>query len=198
VVVRVSDPTLVETRSFDSRWHWLSREQSALLPAELASNAALARAIAVAVGRAASADFAVAGLPEPARPSAFEPGEARLVDLLAQNYFTPVSVMTVLGSDLAAAAPVIAASDGKLEPEPDWAHIQPQREYRLALSARQLSPFVRLTHLSPRRYEVLDANVAAALNHYGVAVAPASKAAQNAPRPITTASASEGPAGPPH
>jgi pimeloyl-ACP methyl ester carboxylesterase len=173
VVVRVSDPALVETRSFDSRWHWLPREQTTLLPAELASSAELARAVAAAVRRAAPADFAVTGLPEPTRPNAYEPGEARLADVLAQNYFAPVSVMTLLGSDLVQAAHAIAASNAKLEPAPDLARIQPQREYRVALSARQISPFVRLTHLAPRKYEVVDSDVAQALNRYGVSGAPA-------------------------
>jgi dienelactone hydrolase len=176
VVVRVSDPALVETRSFDSRWRWLPREQTSLLPAELASNADLARAVAAAVRRSAPADFAVSGLPEPTRPHAYEPGEARLADVLAQNYFAPVSVMTLLGSDLVQAVRAIAPADAKLEPEPDLSQIQPQREYRVALSARQISPFVRLTHLAPRKYEVVDADVAQALNRFGVAAAPAAPA----------------------
>jgi len=173
VVVRVSDPTLVASRSFDSRWHWLPREQSALLPAALASNADLGRAVAAAVRRAAPADFAVAGLPEPARASAYEPGEARLADLVAQNYFAPVSVMTVLGSDLVQAARAIAPSEASIEPAAELARVQPQRKYRLALSARQISPFVRLTHLAPLVYEQLDANVAQALGRFGIAGAPA-------------------------
>jgi hypothetical protein len=188
VVVRVSDPTLVASRSFDSRWHWLTRDQSQLLPAELASSAELARAVAGAVRRAAPADFALAGLPEPARPNAYEPGEARLADLLAQNYFTPISVMTLLGSDLMAAARAISPSEGVLEPEPDLAHIQPQREYRLALSARQISPFVRLTHLAPRKYEVVDGDVARALSRYGVSGASAPAVAKRAAPPAVATS----------
>ncbi|MEO8180363.1 MAG: alpha/beta hydrolase-fold protein [Deltaproteobacteria bacterium] len=184
VVVRVSDPTLVASRSFDSRWRWLSRDQSALLPAELAASSAdLARAVAAAVRRAAPADFALAGLPEPARTSAYEPGEARLADLLAQNYFTPVSVMTLLGSELVAAAHAIAPSDGVLEPELDLSRIQPQREYRLALSARQISPFVRLTHLAPRKYEVVEGDVARALSRYGVTGMPSVPAVANRATP---------------
>ncbi len=172
VVVRVSDPSLVQSRSFDSRWRWLPREQSALLPAELASSANLDRAVAASVRRAAQADFALSGLPEPNRTNAYEPGEARLADLLAQNYFAPVSVMTLLGSDLVRAASAIAASEGKLEPELDPASIQPQREYRLALRARQITPFVNLTHLAPHKYEVADGDVAQALTRYGVSGTP--------------------------
>jgi hypothetical protein len=118
--------------------------------------------------RAAPADFAVAGLPEPTRPNAYEPGEARLADLLAQNYFTPVSVMTLLGSDLVQAARAIAPAEAALEPAVDLATLQPQREYRVALSARQIAPFVRLTHLAPRKYEMVDGNVAQALSRYGL------------------------------
>jgi len=186
VVVRVSDPTLVASRSFDSRWHWLSRAESALLPAQLASSADLARAVAASVRRAAPADFAVAGLPEPTRPNAYEPGEARLADLLAQNYFTPVSVMTLLGSDLVQAARAIAPADGALEPEVDLATIQPQREYRLALSARQVAPFVRLTHLAPRKYEMVDGNVAQALSRYGLTPSSAAVAGRGVPPTLAT------------
>jgi len=168
VVVRVSDPALVQSRSFDSRWRWLSREQSSLLPAELAQNSELARAVAETVRRSAGADFAVAGLPESARPHAYEPGEARLADLLAQNYFAPVSVMTLSGKQLSDAVRAIAAAPAALEPEPDLARIDPRREYRLALSARQIAPFVRLTELAPRKYEVTDGSVAQALSRYGV------------------------------
>ncbi|HEU4583567.1 MAG TPA: alpha/beta hydrolase-fold protein [Polyangiaceae bacterium] len=186
VVVRVSEPTLVASRSFDSRWHWLSREQSALLPATLASNADLARAVAAAVRRAAPADFAIAGLPEPARTSAYEPGEARLVDLVAQNYFAPVSVMTVRGSDLLQAARAIAASEASIEPAAELGRVQPQREYRLALSARQLSPFVQLTRLRPRKYELLDTSVAQALGRFGIAGAPSVATAPTTAAPASS------------
>src|SRR6185436_19218887 len=149
----------------------------------LASSADLARAVAASVRRAAPADFAVTGLPEPTRPNAYEPGEARLADLLAQNYFTPVSVMTLLGSELVAAAHAIAPSDGVLEPQLDVSRIQPQREYRLALSARQISPFVRLTHLAPRKYEVVEGDVARALSRYGVTGMPSGPAVANRDTP---------------
>jgi dienelactone hydrolase len=187
VVVRVSDPTLVASRSFDSRWHWLPREQSALLPAALASNADLGRAVAAAVRRAAPADFAVAGLPEAARASAYEPGEARLADLVAQNYFAPVSVVTVLGSDLMQAARAIAPSEASIEPAAELARVQPHREYRLALSARQIAPFARLTRLAPRKYELLDANVAQALARFGIAGAPVAEGQPPATRVPTVA-----------
>jgi hypothetical protein len=187
VVVRVSDPTLVTSRSFDSRWHWLARAESALLPAALASSADLARAVAASVRRAAPADFAITGLPEPTRANAYEPGEARLADLLAQNYFTPVSVMTLLGSDLVQAARAIAPAEAALEPDVDLATLQPQREYRVALSARQIAPFVRLTHLAPRKYELVDANVAQALSRYGLTPTAAPLARHAAPPAVAIA-----------
>jgi hypothetical protein len=94
--------------------------------------------------------------------------------------------MTLLGSDLMAAARAISPSEGVLEPEPDLAHIQPQREYRLALSARQISPFVRLTHLAPRKYEVVDGDVARALSRYGVSGVPMPVATRAAPPAVAT------------
>ena len=110
----------------------------------------------------------MAGLPESSRPHAYEPGEARLADLLAQNYFAPVSVMTLSGKELLQAVRAIATAPATLEPEPDPARIDPRREYRLALSARQIAPFVRLTELAPHKYEVTDGSVAQALSRYGV------------------------------
>lgn len=183
VVVRVTDPALVLTRSFDSRWHWVPREGSARLPETFGTSAALAGAIARSARRAAPADFTVAGLPRPGRVNAYEPGEARLADLLVQYPFEPITVMTLRGSELSAAAQAIAASDAHLEPSADLARIHPQREYRLALSAQQISPFVALTHLAPRKYVVTDTTLADALEHYGLseAAAPGS-----APKPSVT------------
>ena len=69
--------------------------------------------------RAAAADFAVAASARmPIAGTAYEPGEARLVDLIAQNYFAPVSVMTLRGSELAQAARAMAATP-ELRLEPD-------------------------------------------------------------------------------
>ncbi|HKO93105.1 MAG TPA: hypothetical protein VJU61_18240, partial [Polyangiaceae bacterium] len=174
-VTRVSDPALVLTRSFDSRWGWQPREGSALLPAALAARTDLARALASTVRRAAPADFALAALPGVQRTNMFEPGNSRLVDLMAQSYFEPVSVMTLTGSELATVVRTLAEkSEFRLEPEPDVAHLQPQREYKLALWSPQISPFVSLTHLAPRKYEMTDTTVGKALARYGVAAPRAS------------------------
>jgi hypothetical protein len=170
VVTRISDPTLVASRSFDSRWRWLSREASALLPGSLSGRGDLARGVASAVRRAAAADFALAALPGVQRAAAFEPGNARLVDLIAQFYFEPVSVMTLPGSELAQVVRTLAEKpELRLEPEPDLARLQPKREYKVALSSSQISPLVSLTHLAPRKYQVTDTTVGKALARYGVA-----------------------------
>jgi hypothetical protein len=94
--------------------------------------------------------------------------------------------MTLLGSDLVQAARAIAPADGALEPEVDLATIQPQREYRLALSARQVAPFVRLTHLAPRKYEMVDGNVAQALSRYGLTPSSAAVAGRGVPPTLAT------------
>ncbi|HVZ32171.1 MAG TPA: hypothetical protein VG963_07090, partial [Polyangiaceae bacterium] len=189
VVTRVSDPALVASRSFDSAWHWLPRAESPLLPRELASSVELERAIARTVLRAAPADFALAGLPQPSFGSAFEPGEARLVDLVAHAYFEPIGVMTLRGSELLGAAHAVAAAHARLEPEAALGQIHPEREYRLALSAPQISPFVALTHLAPLKYRLSDSTVARALARYGVSPAPAQPA--NAPTPPAPAHPAE-------
>jgi hypothetical protein len=184
VVVRVADPALVLTRSFDSSWHWVPRDGSARLPDALGTSAALSAAIARSVRRAAPADFALSGLPRPSRPNAYEPGEARLADLLVQYPFEPLTVMTLHGSELSAAARAVAGSQAHLEPESALVHISPQREYRLALSAQQISPFVALTHLAPHKYVVTDTTLADALEHHGLSepAAPGS-AAKPSPTP---------------
>jgi len=177
VVTRVSDPALVMSRSFDSRWHWQAREGSPLLPDSLQGRAALARAVAGAVRRAAAADFALVGLPATTRPNVYEPGQARLVDLIAQSYYEPVSVMTLTGSELRAALGILLEkSELRLEPEPELAQLQAKREYKLALSAQQISPLVALTHLAPRKYQVTDTTVARALRRYGVSSPDAARA----------------------
>jgi len=68
----------------------------------------------------------------------------------------------------------------------DLATIQPQREYRLALSARQVAPFVRLTHLAPRKYEMVDGNVAQALSRYGLTPSSAAVAGRGVPPTLAT------------
>jgi hypothetical protein len=95
--------------------------------------------------------------------------------------------MTLSGKELLEAARAIAAAPAELEPELDLARIDPRREYRLALSARQISPFVRLTELAPRKYEVTDGSVAQALSRYGVSSATPSAGVATRSRPARPA-----------
>jgi hypothetical protein len=190
VVVRISDPALVLTRSFDSSWHWVPRDGSTPLPEELGTSAALAAAVARSVRRAAPAEFALAGLPRPTHVNAYEPGNARLADLLVQYPFEPITVMTLHGSELSAAAQAVAASGAHLEPEADLAHIKPRHEYRLALSAQQISPFVALTHLAPRKYAVTDTTLLDALERYGLSAIAAPRSATK-PSPASVATRSK-------
>ncbi|MEY4545050.1 MAG: hypothetical protein RL685_1245 [Pseudomonadota bacterium] len=175
VVTRVSDPALVLSRSFDSRWRWQSRERSALLPASASSRPEFARALARSVRRAAGSDFALVG-PVKDRASVFEAGQARLSDLIAQYYFEPVSVLTLSGSQLLAVLKALGErTELRLEPEPDSQRILPQREYQLALTAPQISPLVAATHLNTGKYEVTDLTVSQVLARHGLLAAePAS------------------------
>lgn len=177
VVTRVSEPALVLSRSFDSHWRWQSRESSALLPAAASGRLEFARALARTVRRAAGTDFALAA-PVAARAAVFEPGQARLIDLIAHHYFEPLSVLTLPGTRLLEALKALESSELRLEPAPDPRRIQPGREYRLALTATQISPLVAATHLNTGRYEVSDITLGDALARHGLLAAePAAGAA---------------------
>jgi hypothetical protein len=169
---RVSTPTLVMARSFDSRWNWVSREGSATLPPADADAPHFASMLAEAVRRASKADFALALHTGPNGPSyATYAPSVRLMDLTALFYYEPIGVMTLTGAELATARLALAAKpEIRLQPEPG-AHLDPKRNYRVAVTARQISPLVAATHLAPRRYTLTELDLASALGRSGF-VAP--------------------------
>lgn len=165
VISRVSQPSVVELRSFDSRWRWVDHAASPALPAAAEDRAAAARAIAESVRRAAQADFALALATAPGNPT-YTPS-LRVADLAALIYYEPISVMTLTGAELDAARRALAAKpEAFLQPLPP-ARLDPKASYRLALTARQISPLVSATHLAPKRYVMTDQDVAAALRSSG-------------------------------
>ncbi|HTV17034.1 MAG TPA: prolyl oligopeptidase family serine peptidase, partial [Polyangiaceae bacterium] len=142
---RAVEPTLLMARSFDSRWSWVSREASPALPTAATEVGAFSRGLAESVRRAAKADFALAlALPNGPNAAIAYASSLRLADLTAMLYYEPIAVMTLTGAELEAARRALPAG-GRLQPEP--AKLAPERSYRVALTARQISPLVAATHL---------------------------------------------------
>lgn len=165
---RVSTPTLVMARSFDSRWSWVSREGAAALPPADADAAQFASMLAESVRRASRADFALALHAGPNGPSyATYAPSVRLTDLTALLYYEPIGVMTLTGAELATARLALAAKpEMRFQPEPG-ARLDPKRKYRVAVTARQISPLVAATHLAPRQYTLTELELASALGRSG-------------------------------
>lgn len=163
-LARVSEPVLLMTRSFDSRWGWLSREASPLLPPAAADPATFARLLAEAVRRATQADFALA-LANGERGPSYAPS-LRLLDLTALFYYEPIAVMTLTGAELSQAEQALASRpEARFQPAPG--RLDPQRSYRVAVTARQITPLVRATHLAPRQYTLTELELASALGRTG-------------------------------
>ena len=163
---RVADRTVLMTRSFDSRWGWVSRDGSPTLPNGAGGRPALSRLLAETARRATGADYAFALETGDLGP-AFAAGSVRLVDLTALLYHEPIAVMTITGAELAAARLALAPKpEAHLQPEPST-QLDPKRSYRVAITARQISPIVALTHLAPKRYELTDQDLASALARTG-------------------------------
>jgi hypothetical protein len=75
--------------------------------------------------------------------------------------------MTLTGAELEAARGALAKLPGAaLQPEPG--KLTPERSYRVALTARQISPLVGATHLAPKKYVLTEVDVASALARGGL------------------------------
>ena len=99
---------------------------------------------------------------------AFAGGSVRLGDLTALLYYEPIGVMTLTGAELTSARAALATKpEAHLQPEPS-AQLDPRRSYRVAISARQISPIVAATHLAPKRYELTQQEMATALARSGL------------------------------
>jgi hypothetical protein len=165
VVTRASTATLLMARSFDSRWAWVSRESAPSLPRAGADGTSFARMVAESVRRAAKADFALA-LEDGPTGYSYAPS-LRLTDLTALFYYEPIGVLTLTGAELASVRRAIAAKpEAHFQPEPS-AKLDPKRSYRLAVTARQISPLVAATHLAPHQYVLTELELASALNRAG-------------------------------
>jgi hypothetical protein len=168
VVTRVSEPRILLARSFDSRWNWLSREGSPALPAAGAEPAGFARLLAETVRRVSGADFALALETGEDGPT-YAAGSVHASDLVGLIYHEPIAVMSLTGSELAAARLALGKNaQAHLQPEPS-AKLDPKRSYRLALTARQLGPLFYATHLAPPSYRLTELELAATLARSGFA-----------------------------
>lgn len=175
IVTRATEPELIATRSFDSRWDWLSREASPLIELNDRTVRGVGRAVSRAVRRAAETDFAIATWPRArASHAGYQPGVTRLIDVTP--YFDPISVATLTGQELAVAWEALESHadrndtrlDWALEPAPSAANVDPEREYRVALTARAITPFVRVTQLAPQRHVLTELTAASALRRWGL------------------------------
>jgi hypothetical protein len=168
VVTRVSEPRILLARSFDSRWNWVSREGSPALPAAGAERAGFARMLAESVRRVSGADFALA-LESGEDGPTYATGSMRTSDFVGLLYYEPIAVMSLTGSELAAARLGLAKNaQAHLQPEPN-AKLDPKRSYRLALTARQLGPLFYATHLAPPSYRLTELELASTLARSGFA-----------------------------
>jgi hypothetical protein len=135
------------------------------LPTSVGGRPALSRALAETARRATGADFAFALETGDLGP-AFATGSVRLADLTALLYYEPIGVMTLTGAELAAARLALASKpEAHIQPEPP--QLDPKRTYRVAITARQISPIVAPTHLAPKRYELTQLDLASALARTG-------------------------------
>jgi len=173
IVLRDSDSSLVMGRSFDSRWNWLDRGASQLLPSSIETTRQLNRWVAAAVRRATHADFAVATdlgfeLEGPRWPSAEvaqTPGTTRLADIFGFYYYDPIAVMSLTGTELLDAERLLSNAPGvDLEPSVERARVDPARSYTVALTTDQLWTVGRRTRLRTSSYRQTEITASTALS----------------------------------
>ena len=85
---------------------------------------------------------------------------------------SPGRSAVVVLTDASRGAPDGSARDAlaakpELSFQPEPAKLDPKRNYRVALTARQISPLVAVTHLAPQKYVLTELDVASALARSG-------------------------------
>jgi hypothetical protein len=172
IVMDATQPTLVLTRSFNSRWRWdAGRTGSPLLPAALGTHKEAALRIAESIRREAGADYAYALSGGPASSEAFAIGTTRLADLLPVVYYQPLGVMDLTGAELLGADQKLQKAEagsraGWLHPAVDAAKIEPGRVYRVAVSAGDLSNLAATARIAPRSFRMTDLLESEALERF--------------------------------
>ena len=163
IVARVSTPTLVASRTFDSRWAWASpRDHSPLLPDTIRTGEALANAVGGVLRQASGSAFAVTACAGGKDTLPYVPGVTRLSDLLSQDsvYFNPINTMQMTGAQLLDASRKLADSTVWIDPAPDASPVDPDRNYQVVIPSSLVSPFIRKVTMAPAGYRVTDLNLA--------------------------------------
>jgi hypothetical protein len=161
----------VVARSFDSRWRWdPARANSSLIPANLVGEHDWNVAIARALQRGTGADFVFAGTStNTSRLATLE--TMRLADVEALVYRQPVCLMDLTGTELLLAEQrrnTITNERVSVRLYPDFApeKIQPDRNYRVAVTMSTLAPAARTFKLNPRSFRITDLETADILERF--------------------------------
>jgi len=164
---------LIATRSFDSRWHWVSgRAESPALPVSLAASGALSRAMAASVRRATAADFAVAFPLVALEEGALTAGVTRVADVAPLLYDQPVDLLEMTGAEILTAGQKLAAASGPeeqhmaFEPALASAQIDPAKHYSVAMPVAGYFQFGTTTLINPRLQRRTDVMVDDAITRF--------------------------------
>jgi len=168
LVMTAGAPTLVASRSFDSRWRWVKgREASPLLGAACGTASGLSGEVAAAIRRASGADFAMVGIYGSAAFAPVEVGVTRVSDLAPLFAHTPIGVVRVPGSELLEMARKASPADsGILLPGFEAAGIDPARRYGIALPVDVLWAFSGVMKTAPMDYRLTGLDTGAVLERF--------------------------------
>ena len=168
VVMDSRSPTLVASRSFDSRWHWTpGRESSPLIPAALSTTEALSLRVGDALRRSEAADFALVNYyGEPGR-TAVTAGTTRVSDLVPFFLNQPVGLFVVSGAEVQAIAQKVASKDSALLLAGfDPTKVRPEARYRVVLPVSVLWAFAPLIKPAPGDYRITGTDTGDAVERF--------------------------------
>ncbi len=156
LVMTAGSPTLVASRSFDSRWNWVGgRGASALLGSRYGTAEGLSVGVAAALGRATGADFAMVGLYGSPPSAPVDVGSTRVSDLSPEFANDGVGVFEVSGEELLAMQKkALAAGSGILMPGLDATRVEGSRRYSVALPTSLLWAFSGTVRTAPADYRL--------------------------------------------
>ncbi len=165
-----TEASLVLTRSFDSRWRWLPSDRSPLLALAENTWAAAAEHRAGLLRAATRAELAlISAAPTAPGTRAFSPGVTRLADVTP--YFDSLSIAQLSGRQLQQAHERLSklAVPGQRQVVYFWPpsvlqQLEPEREYRVVLSAEGVYQLPALTQLAVPKIELTELTVAEVLD----------------------------------
>lgn len=165
LIMKADAPTIVSTRSFDSRWKWIRDDNSRSLSVANAFSAEFMPALCDSMRRAAYADFAISGFRARLDAPVYDPATARAIDLERLYYWEPIGVMDLDGDTLLRAQAALVKKGQSIHPAPVSEEIDPYGSYRVAINQRQIWLFVMETRLSPE-YRLTDVTMAEAIDKH--------------------------------